>query len=269
MSDFDIEKGGTETTPPNERNQAPVQRIKTSGANNEIVHIGDTMVYKDEFIRAFGGSLVPGLMHRPVHKFANPAPLGLCAFSLTTFVLSLCNAQARSVTTPNIVVGLAFFYGGLIQLLAGMWEMAVENTFGATALSSFGGFWMSYACIQIDGFGIVSAYGDNKSELQSAIGFYLIAWFIFTFILVLCTVKSTVAFCALFSFLDLTFLMLAIGEFQNSIGCTKAGGVLGVITAFIGWYNAYAGIANHENSYLSIRPFYLPGSQQKPSDTKK
>ncbi len=269
MSDFDIEKGGIETSSPSERNPVPIQRIKTSGANNEIVHIGDTMVYKDDFIRAFGGSLVPGLMHVPVHKFANPAPLGLSAFSLTTFVLSLCNAQARSVTEPNIVVGLAFFYGGLIQLCAGMWEMAVQNTFGATALSSYGGFWMSYACIQVDGFGIVSAYGDNEHELQSAIGFYLIGWFIFTFLLVLCTMKSTVAFCALFAFLDLTFLMLAIGEFQNSVNCTKAGGVLGIITAFIGWYNAFAGISNHENSYINVRPFYLPSPQQKPEDAKE
>lgn len=74
---------------------------------------------------AFGGEFQPGV-HTPVkaHKFANPAPLGLSAFALTTFVLSLCNFQTRGVLEPNIVIGLAFGYGGLVQLLAGMWYVA-------------------------------------------------------------------------------------------------------------------------------------------------
>lgn len=76
---------------------------------------------------AFGGAFQPGPYLPSFRKFANPAPLGLCAFALTTFVLSLVNANARSVSVPNIVVGLAYAYGGLIQLLAGMWEMAVGS----------------------------------------------------------------------------------------------------------------------------------------------
>ncbi len=246
---------------PNNEYNPNIAQIQTSFHNNqEVVHIGDQKVYKDDLVRAFGGTLVPGLMEAPVHKFANPAPLGLSAFSLTTLVLSLCNVQARHVSTPNIVVGLAFFYGGTVQLLAGMWEMALQNTFGATALSSYGGFWLSYGAIQTDAFGIVAAYGDNKQELSAALGFFLIGWFIFTFMLVLCTVKSTVAFCALFAFLDLTFLLLACGEFTGKVGVTKAGGAVGCVTAFIGFYNAYAGIATPENSYLPIKPMYLPGA---------
>jgi len=95
---------------------------------------------------AFGGEFQPGL-HQNVpaqKKFANPAPLGLGAFALTTFVLSCINLKANKVVEPNLVVALAYGYGGLIQLLAGMWEMAVGNTFGATALSSYGGFWISF-----------------------------------------------------------------------------------------------------------------------------
>lgn len=76
---------------------------------------------------AFGGAFQPGPYTPSFRKFANPAPLGLCAFALTTFVLSLVNANARNVSVPNIVVGLAYAYGGLIQLLAGMWEMAVGS----------------------------------------------------------------------------------------------------------------------------------------------
>jgi hypothetical protein len=71
--------------------------------------------------QAFGGEFQPGLYRGPSRKFANPAPLGLSAFALTTFVLSLINMNAKNVTEPNIVVGLAYAYGGLVQLLAGMW----------------------------------------------------------------------------------------------------------------------------------------------------
>lgn len=111
----------------------------------------------------FGGEFQPGL-YRPVaeRKLANPAPLGLCGFALTTFVLGMINMQARGITEPNMVVGPAFVYGGFIQILSGMWyvsfapysiaysdqssrEMAVGNTFGATALTSYGGFWISLA----------------------------------------------------------------------------------------------------------------------------
>merc|ERR1711939_169464 len=98
------------------------------------------------------GEFQPGL-HKPTteRKFANPAPLGLSAFALTTCVLSLINIGVRGVHEPNIVVALAFGYGGLVQLLAGMWEMAVGNTFGATALSSYGGFWLSLAIVLTPG----------------------------------------------------------------------------------------------------------------------
>ncbi len=237
-----------------------LKTIQTSGPNNEIIHIGDISVRRDEFITAFGGSLMPGAQAAPVHKFANPAPLGLSAFSLTTFVLSLINAQVRGVADNHVVVGLAFFYGGLVQLLAGMWEMAVQNTFGATALSSYGAFWMAWGAIQTDAFGITAAYGDDKHELKNAVAFFLCGWFIFTFMLVLCTLKSTVSFCALFVMLDLTFLFLMIGDFTEKVIITKVGGYFGIVTAFIGWYNAYAGIANSTNSYMPVKPLYLPGA---------
>jgi hypothetical protein len=77
---------------------------------------------KQAVLRPFGGEFQPGLYKSvETRKFANPAPLGLCAFALTTFVLSAINMQARDITAPNIVVALAFGYGGLVQLLAGMW----------------------------------------------------------------------------------------------------------------------------------------------------
>jgi uncharacterized protein len=243
---------------PAEEQTAPVARVVTSGNNNEFVHIGGTKVYKHELLAAFGGTLNPQVHTSPSRKFANPSPIGLCGFALTTFVLSLINIHARHVTTPNIVVGLAFFYGGAVQLIAGIWEIVVENTFGAVALMGYGGFWMSYAAIYVPSFGIIDAYASDPSELDSAVGFFLIGWFIFDFMLVLCTLRSTVAFFSLFFFLDLTFLLLACGAWTGHVGVTKAGGWFGIITALIAWYNAFAGIANSENFFFNIKPIPMP-----------
>ncbi|ANB15918.1 putative ammonium permease ATO2 [Sugiyamaella lignohabitans] len=266
MSDIEANPTASTIKPPygaehGEDTNHAVARIITSGDDNEFIHIGNTKVYRDELIAAFGGTLNPSLHAAPSRKFANPSPLGLCAFALTTFVLSLVNVQARGVQTQNIVVGLAFFYGGAIQLLAGMWEMVVENTFGATALSSYGGFWMSFGAILTPSFGILDAYTDPK-DLESALGFYLIGWFIFTFLMLLCTIRSTVAFFSLFFFLDVTFILLAAGNFSGHVGVTKAGGWFGIITAFIAWYNALAGVATKENSWLTFKPIFMPGAQR-------
>jgi len=211
-----------------------------------------------------GGELNPEVHKRMFRQFGNPAPLGLCGFALTTFVLSMVNVQARSLAEPNIVIGLAFFYGGLVQLLAGMWEMAVGNTFGATALSSYGGFWLSFACIFVPFFDIASAYSpdsDGGAALNSAVGIYLMGWFIFTFLLVLCTLKSTVAFFSLFFFLDLAFLFLAIGYFKSAnTKYLSAGGAFGLIAAILAWYCALAGMVSDENSFFHIPTVPFPWS---------
>lgn len=226
--------------------------------DEDYVHFGNERYLKSELAQAFGGTLNPGLSPPPKHNLANPAPLGLSAFALTTFVLSLVNCEARGVTIPKIVVGLAFFYGGAAQFVAGMFEMAVANTFGAVALSSFAGFWCSWAAIETDTFGIVAAYGTDETELRYALGIFLVGWFIFTFFLCVCTLKSTLAFFLLFFFLDITFLLLAIAQFKNSVSVKKAAGVFGIITSFVAWYNAYAGIANSQNSYITVKALPLP-----------
>jgi len=191
----------------------------------------------------------------PVSQFrpiANPGPLGLSAFALTTFVLSLVNVQARDVTAPNIVVGLALFYGGMVQFAAGMWEFATGNTFGATALSSYGGFWLSYAVIQIPSFNVVGAYGTNAEELHTAIAYYLFGWFIFTFLMLVCTFRASVAFIFLFFTLDLAFLFLAISEYTGNVACGKAGGYFGLLAAFAAWYCALAQMLHKDNSYFTL-----------------
>jgi len=220
---------------------------------------------------AFGGEFQPGL-YKGVEsrKFANPAPLGLSAFALTTFVLSLINCGTRGITAPNIVVALAFGYGGLVQLLAGMWEMAVGNTFGATALSSYGGFWISFAIVLTPGgFQIVSSIetANGATGFTNSFGLYLMGWFIFTFLLLICTLKSTVAFFLLFFTLDLAFLMLGIGYLHLVDGAPDpklihAGGGFGLAAAFFAWYNALAGIADTSNSFFIIPVAHFPWSEK-------
>jgi succinate-acetate transporter protein len=257
----------------------PTQRYDYGG--NPLAHIHTNAGAQEGRLPAFGGEFQPGL-YRPIEgrKFANPAPLGLSAFALTTFVLSAVNLQARGVTAPNIAVPLALGYGGLVQLLAGMWEMAVGNTFGATALSSYGGFWIAYGILLTPNWNILGKNGPYDADTlakagadphmaNSAVGFFLTGWFIFTTILLLCTLRSTVMFFLLFFTLDLAFLMLACGEYATNNGAakaavqlTKAGGGFGMLAAFLAWYNAFAGIADSSNSFFLIPVFHFPWSEK-------
>ncbi|KAL4955590.1 acetate permease A [Aspergillus filifer] len=226
---------------------------------------------KEAVLRPFGGEFQPGL-YKSVEsrKIANPAPLGLSAFALTTFVLSAINMGARDITEPNIVIALAFAYGGLVQLLAGMWEMAVGNTFGATALSSYGGFWISFAIVLTPGgFNIQNALSENGTDetmFYNSFGLFLMGWFIFTTIMLFCTLRSTVAFFLLFLFLDLAFLLLGVGYIQRDASnapnppVIKAGGFFGLLAAFAAWYNALAGIADSSNSFFVIPVAHFPWS---------
>jgi succinate-acetate transporter protein len=232
----------------------------------------------ETMLPAFGGEFQPGL-YKGVEgrKFANPAPLGLSAFALTTFVLSLINLGTLGLDQPTIIISLAFAYGGLVQLLAGMWEMAVGNTFGATALSSYGGFWIAFAILLTPGGFQIEAHLEETQGaggLLNNIGLFLIGWFIFTFILLLCTLKSTVAFFFLFFTLDMAFLLLAIGYLRNSGGhpnsaCIKAGGGFGILAAFAAWYNALAGIADTSNSFFIIPVLHFPWSETGKAQRRK
>jgi uncharacterized protein len=187
----------------------------------------------------------------PAAATANPAPLGLSGFALTTFVLSAINAGWFPAGATNVVVGLALFYGGVAQLLAGMWEFRAGNTFGATAFSSFGAFWLSFAMIFIPGTGILDAL-TKSNTLHPALGIYLLAWAIFTFLMFLGTFRITTALMVLFGSLTLTFLFLALGELMGSSGFALIGGYLGVITALVAWYIALAGVLSAHNGIFSL-----------------
>ena len=179
----------------------------------------------------------------PTSTIANPAPLGLCAFALTTFVLSAANAKLFSGVP--VVVGLAFFYGGLAQLLAGMWEFKTGNTFGATAFSSYGAFWIA----------VGTMVQFNLIPNHAAFGFFLLGWTIFTGIMLLATLKSNIALVTLFGFLFITFILLTMGELINP-AMGQIGGYFGLATAAIAWYTAAAGllVATRSSIQLPVGP---------------
>jgi len=158
--------------------------------------------------------------------------LGLAGFALTTFVLSVFNANLLSAGV-TVVLGLALAYGGVAQLLAGMWEFRKGNTFGAVAFSSYGAFWISFWILL-----------RTPDVTPKATGVYLLAWCIFTAYMTVPAMRTNGAVLGVFVALTLTFLFLAIGALGTNANMTKVGGWLGLVTAVIAWYASFAAVTN-------------------------
>jgi uncharacterized protein len=172
-------------------------------------------------------------------SIADPAPLGLAAFAMTTFVLSFFNAGLVSGGGEPVVLGLALAYGGVAQLLAGMWEFRNNNTFGATAFTSYGAFWLSFWA-----FNQFYAAKVPAADVGHAVGLYLIAWGIFTAYMFVASMRVSLAVMAVFALLAITFIVLGIGASGGSSGTTKLGGWIGIVTALAAWYASFAGVTN-------------------------
>jgi succinate-acetate transporter protein len=184
--------------------------------------------------------------------FANPSPLGLCGFAMSTFVLSSINAGWFPPEGTNIIVGLAFFYGGIAQLITGILEFRVGNTFGVTAFTSYGAFWLALAFIYIPGTGILDALVKGAA-VHPAVGLFLLGWTIFTGLLLLCSFRLNVGLVVTFALLFVALILLTIGELGPSTQAHQFGGYAGVLTAIAAWYVALAGLLS------SVKfPFSLP-----------
>jgi succinate-acetate transporter protein len=175
---------------------------------------------------------------------ADPAPLGLGGFALTTFALSSHNAG----WAPDVFwIGLALFYGGLAQFLAGMWEFRNRNVFGATAFSTYGAFWFSLGTyvILIE----LTKLGDavKGGALTESLGWFLFAFAIFNTYMLLWSTRVNAAVFAVFLTLEITEILLFIG-FWNGDGAgdgfVQVGGYVGVLTALTAWYASAAGVVN-------------------------
>ena len=171
---------------------------------------------------------------------ANPAPLGLAGFAMTTFVLSVIKANWVSGADTPVVLGLALAYGGVAQLLAGMWEFRAGNTFGAVAFSSFGAFWISFFLLVTFNAGQIVAPGNAGH----AIGLYEWAWAIFTFYMTIAALRTSGAVLLVFVLLTVTFVLLAIGDSGGHTTVTHWGGYVGVATAIAAWYASFAQVIN-------------------------
>lgn len=170
-------------------------------------------------------------------SIADPGPLGLAAFAMTTFVLSTFNAGIVTNTVEAVVLPLALFYGGFAQVLAGMWEFRKGNTFGALAFTSYGAFWLSFAAL------VKFIAGDlPAADADKGVGVFLLAWTIFTLYMTLASLRTSPILVLVFVTLSLTFIALTIGAFGGSSGMTHLGGYLGLLTALEAWYASAAGV---------------------------
>ena len=177
---------------------------------------------------------------------ADPAPLGLAAFALTTFLLSGHNA---TFIPDAIWVGAALFYGGAIQLLAGMWEFRNRNVFGATAFSTYGGFWLALG-VFVTLITVSKSFAGllKGSDVDNSLAWFLLSFAIFNTYMLLWATRVNLAVTGVFLTLEITEILLAIGFFRVAHGMSPywihAGGWAGIVTAAVAWYASAAGVVN-------------------------
>jgi uncharacterized protein len=193
-----------------------------------------------------------GTADRPLAGWtpANPAPLGLAGFAMTTFVLSMFNSNLVNEKGLPVVLGLALAYGGIVQLLAGLWEFRTGNTFGAVAFCSYGGFWLSFWALEVF---YAKSIGGNVGH---AVGLYLWAWAIFTAYMMVAAMRVSGAVLAVFVLLTATFILLAIGATGAHTTVTHWGGYVGLATAAAAWYASFAIVTNStfKRTVLPVMP---------------
>ena len=198
----------------------------------------------------------PATAPAPVSGIADPAPLGLAAFALTTVLLSAKNAGWMTHATGSAWLGFAFAYGGLAQFCAGMWEFRRGNTFGATAFGTFGGFWIGLALwVELVANPAVAAIAKAPStaaatvaSLNHDLGWITLVFAIVSLYLWILTSQVNVVIFLVFFGLLVTLVILAIGNFDAGsallpTGTIKVGGYLGLVTALVAFYASAAGVA--------------------------
>jgi len=168
---------------------------------------------------------------------ADPAPLGLAAFALTTFLLSLVNAGIMPKDAEPVMLGVALAFGGVAQLLAGMWEFRKGNVFGATVFSAYGAFWLSFWA-----YLTFYAGGVPAEHHGVAAGWYLISWAIFTGLMLIAALRTTAVLATLFAVVAVVFVLLAFGAFGLGSGFTTVGGIGGLLAAGLAWYLCLAAV---------------------------
>ena len=190
---------------------------------------------------------------------ADPAPLGLAAFALTTFLLSAANAGWMGSASGDAWLGFAFAYGGLGQVLAGMWEFRNRNVFGATAFSTYGGFWIGlFLWAQF-----VAPHAASASAADHDVAWILLAFAIFNTYMLFWSAMVNTAVFAVFLTLEATEIILFIGNFAANTSIVKFGGYVGILTALCAWYTSAAGVGNGVSGRTILpvgQPFVKPAA---------
>lgn len=168
---------------------------------------------------------------------ANPAPLGLCAFGATTVLLNLHNAGIFEINSMILAMGI--FYGGIAQVIAGILEAKKNNTFGLTAFTSYGLFWLSLV-----GLIVIPKMGWIAGPSEGAMVAYLIIWGLFTLLLFFGTLKLNRALQFVFATLTILFFLLALGDYTGNDAIKHAAGYEGIICGASAIYTGIAGLLN-------------------------
>jgi uncharacterized protein len=225
--------------PVTETETAPLRRPSCGGGRSKGVLMEAAAIHRQPNLRSEdptrgAGETAAAVAWTP----ADPAPLGLAAFAMTTFVLSMFNSNLVNGKGLPVVLGLALAYGGIAQLLAGMWEFRTGNTFGAVAFTSFGAFWLSFWALEVF---YAKDLGGNAGH---AVGVYLWAWAIFTAYMTVAALRVSGAVLLVFVLLTATFILLAIGASGAHLTVTHWGGYVGLATAAAAWYASFAAVVN-------------------------
>jgi uncharacterized protein len=168
---------------------------------------------------------------------ANPAPLGLCAFGTTTVLLNIHNAGFFEMNSMILAMGI--FYGGVAQVIAGIIEAKKNNTFGLTAFTSYGLFWLSLvAIIVLPKMGWVTAPSEN------AMVAYLAVWGVFTLLLFFGTLRLNRALQLVFATLTVLFFLLALGDYTGNVAIKHFAGYEGILCGALAIYTGVAGLLN-------------------------
>lgn len=185
-------------------------------------------------------------------SIGNPTPLGLGAFAMTTFVLSVFNAGLMDIELQTVVIPLALFYGGLAQVLAGMWALRVGNTFGGLAFTSFGAFWLAYATFAHFFVEELGPGGDAATSL------FLFVWAVFSAYMTVAAVRATPVVFGVFVLLTLTLVLLGAASASGAGALTMLGGWTGLLTAVVAWYGSAGDVIN-----LMWGRTLLPGNEPR------
>ncbi|KAF8607331.1 hypothetical protein BDV93DRAFT_436179, partial [Ceratobasidium sp. AG-I] len=186
-------------------------------------------------------------------RIANPSPLGLFAFALTTWAVSLYAVQTRHVKIANLSLALALALGGLTQLLAAMWEFVTGNTYAVTMFGMLSGFYLSAGVSTIfwAGSGIEQSY-EGTTSLTSALGVYFSAWFIFSCIMLVASLRASITMTTLWSSITLSIMLAMISAFTEEIKVQKAAGAFGILTSAVAAWAGSAGLWTKEHAFFDL-----------------